>query len=77
MSAARARAQEPTVEGAERVKRNQDGSLDELVVRQVETFHIEQMDRESWWIGLSLADGRSIRIDIWSKAAVYVRADTE
>ena len=34
-----------------RIGRNEDGSLDEVVLYNVD-FHLEQMDKNFWWIGL-------------------------
>jgi len=69
--------QEPEIDGAARIGRNEDGSLDEVVVHNVASFHIEQMNARDWWIGLELADGRRITLAIWSKARVHVRADAD
>jgi hypothetical protein len=62
---------------AERININPDGTLDEIVVGDVQTFHLEQMNTCGWWIGLTLANGKDIHINLWSKAAVYARADDE
>jgi hypothetical protein len=33
------------------------GDIDELVLHNVHTVHIEQMDDRCWWIGISLSAG--------------------
>lgn len=34
------------------IRRNADGSLDEIVIQQC-TVHLEQMDDNAWWLGLT------------------------
>lgn len=34
------------------------GEIDEVVLSDVETVHIEQMDSRCWWIGISLKNGQ-------------------
>lgn len=34
------------------IQRNADGSLDEIVIQQC-TAHLEQMDDNAWWLGLT------------------------
>lgn len=47
------------------VWRNDDhGELDDIAVPRVECFRMERMGARQWWIGLSLADGRLIHLDI-------------
>ena len=38
-------------------------AFDELVVDQ--WFHLEQMDKDRWWLGLRREDGSSISMFIW------------
>lgn len=33
------------------------GDVDEIVLTDVSTVHVEQMSTRSWWIGVTLADG--------------------
>lgn len=40
------------------------GALDDVVVPHVETFRLERMNNNAWWIGLYLADGRLIHVDL-------------
>jgi hypothetical protein len=34
-----------------------DGDIDEIVLTDVATVHVEQMDDRCWWIGITLTDG--------------------
>jgi hypothetical protein len=34
-----------------------DGDIDEIVLTDVATVHVEQMGDRCWWIGITLADG--------------------
>lgn len=34
-----------------------DHDIDEIVLHDVATVHVEQMDDRCWWIGITLADG--------------------
>lgn len=43
---------EPGVE----VRPNADGTIDEIVIAQPATFHLEQMDDGKYWIGLNWTD---------------------
>ncbi len=41
-----------------RILWNQRGrDIDEIVLHDVETVHIEQMDNRCWWVSIHLADG--------------------
>ena len=52
----------------DRIGRNEDGSLDEVVISGVDV-HIEQMGKKFWWIGIYKGDKR-MAIDAYSKKAV-------
>ena len=41
------------------IRRNEDGTVDEIVVSRPTFFHIEQMDDNQWWIGVDEAEGRT------------------
>ena len=41
-----------------------DGGLDDVCVPNVDTFRLERMGTHEWWIGLYLADGRLVHIDL-------------
>src|SRR5262245_63057884 len=48
----------------ERWDNDDNGKLDDIVVPDVRVFHMERMDAEAWWIGLTRADGSVVHIDI-------------
>lgn len=39
------------------IRPNDDGSIDEIVAKNVATLHIEQMSADGWFMGLDMADG--------------------
>ena len=41
-----------------------DGGLDDVAVPHVDCFRLERMGKHQWWIGLYLADGRFVHIDL-------------
>ena len=41
-----------------------EGKLDDITVPDVETFRMERMDSNFWWIGLHTKDGRRIHLDL-------------
>ena len=43
-----------------------DGRLDEVVSDTVATFHLEQMDKGRWWIGLTHPDGSETHITLYT-----------
>jgi hypothetical protein len=75
---------QPDVKGATRVGKNEDNTLDEIVIADPKSFHLEQMDTGVWWLRVGLdKDGphgnaeRSVVINLWSKAAIYARAEDD
>ncbi len=34
-----------------------DHDIDEIVLHDAKTVHVEQLDDRCWWIGITLADG--------------------
>jgi hypothetical protein len=57
------------------VRRNADGTVDEVTASLVQHFHLEQMGKRDWWIGLRLADGREVHINLSSKKRISVEVD--
>lgn len=47
---------EPGVE----VRLNADGTIDEIVMQQPVSFHLEQMDDGQYWIGLNWTDAEGV-----------------
>lgn len=57
-----------------------DGNVDEIVLRNVQTFHLEQLGDDSFWIGLYLKNGDMMHVNIFSKnlrSLVTVNCETE
>lgn len=49
-------------------RHNEDGSLDEVVADDVDHFHLEQMHKGGWWIGIDHKDGTTTHINIFSRS---------
>jgi hypothetical protein len=54
-----------------------DGELDDVVVPHVSLFRLERMDANAWWIGLTVADGRTIHVDLVATASGVVAIKRE
>jgi hypothetical protein len=59
------------------VRRNPDGTVDEVVVSLVQHFHLEQMSKGGWWMGLRLADGREVVINLSSKKRISCSVEVD
>lgn len=57
----------------DRIGRNEDESIDEIVISNVD-LHIEQMGKKFWWMGIYKGDKR-IAINIYSKKAITLYID--
>ena len=55
------------------IRRNDDDSLDDIVIKDVDMVHIEQMNDQDWWIGISLENGDRICFDIHSLGKAHVK----
>jgi hypothetical protein len=55
------------VEPGVTVRLNGDGTIDEVVIDQPVRFHLEQMDDDRYWIGLSWTDADGVKRDqhVW------------
>lgn len=49
------------------IRRNPDGTLDEIVSSKVKHFHLEQMGNDHWWFKLDLEDGSGVHVNITGK----------
>ena len=58
------------------IRRNEDGTVDEIVVDNV-NVHIEQMDRGYWWMGIygSENDKRVLRLGFCSKKKIVLNIE--
>jgi hypothetical protein len=59
------------------IRRNADGSLDEIVGTNV-NVHLEQMAKNAWWMGVSGADdSHVIHVNFYSKQRIDAEADDQ
>jgi hypothetical protein len=56
------------------IRKNPDGSIDEIVAKGCD-LHIEQMDRYTWYIGFTEADGSYRQFSVRAKTRVDVVED--
>ena len=55
-----------------------NGLIDELVVHNIETLHMERLSDGAVWIGLYDSDGKRISIDLFAKHnTLVVEVDNE
>lgn len=57
------------------IRPNEDGSLDELVGWGF--FHLEQMGRNAWWLGIDTEDGRSLHVNFHAKGKLTTTVEDE
>jgi len=55
--------------GHVRVKRDPDGTIDEIVITDAKSFHLKMMNVGCYWICVTCADGTEDHITIWAKPA--------
>lgn len=61
-------------------RHNDDGTLDDVVITTIDLLHLEQMDRNLWWMGLYRKAGEEIiafHISSDSPVSVSVQMDTD
>ena len=54
----------------------EDGTLDE-VFAYPQSVHVEKMDRDHWWIGITLGSGDTIHVNFTSKKAIKATAESD
>lgn len=59
------------------IRRNDDGSVDEIVSSDVAHFHLEQMDDGHWWMRLDLADGRAVVVQLHTRRGALIQCLAE
>lgn len=59
------------------VRRNDDGTLDEIVAHDVRLFHLEQQDDGAWWIGVDAADGQHYMINLESRGRIVAMVELD
>lgn len=59
------------------IRRNRDGSLDEVVAQNV-FVHLEQMADNSWWMGVSTPDNAHlIHVNFYSEGTIEAEAEDQ
>jgi hypothetical protein len=59
------------------VRRNSDGTLDEIVANDV-VVHLEQMADNFWWMGVSTADNAHlVHVNFYSETKIEAEADNQ
>lgn len=58
------------------IRKNDDGTLDEVFAPVVQNFHLEQMDDGHWWLGFE-ADGRSWHMNFHARGKITARISDE
>lgn len=58
------------------IRRNDDGSLDEIVAENV-MVHLEQMDDGYWWLGIKTAAGETLHVDLQTRRRAHIDANVE
>ena len=48
------------------IRRNDDGSLDEVVACRPRFVHLEQMDTDSWWLRIDIDGKRAVVVNFWT-----------
>jgi len=63
------------------IRRNDDGSLDEVVACRPRFVHLEQMDTDSWWLRIDIDGKRAVVVNFWtgkgSRRGVAIKAEAE
>ena len=57
------------------VRRNEDGTLDEVVASNC-WFHLEQMDDDHWWMRVETSDG-AVTVNLGSKKPIHALCEEE
>jgi hypothetical protein len=61
---------DPVLRQALEIRRNEDGSLDEIVAHDV-TIHLEQMSGGHWWMSIESA-GRLFHVNFTARRATII-----
>jgi hypothetical protein len=57
------------------IRNDADGALDEVIAHNA-FVHLERMDTNAWWLGITLPDGRCIHVNLATKrSAILARAE--
>lgn len=58
-------------------RHDSEGDLDDIVVPNVSTFHMERLDVNRWWIGIYRADGTMVHIDLTTEGSGVIATRRE
>ena len=67
------RTGEPTVE----LRLDDDGKLDDVVIRTPTVFHMERMDTNQWWIGVDVAGEDRVVFWVTSKGRIDITSERD
>jgi hypothetical protein len=59
------------------VRRNEDGTVDEIVSGNIEFLHVEQMDNGHWWIGITLKNKKRLMLNFTSKRKIKASVEED
>lgn len=59
------------------IRKDKKGEVDEIVADDVQFFHIERMDRDHWWIGITLQDGSRITMNLSASMGARIKCSAE
>lgn len=59
------------------IRKDEKGEVDEVVADDVQFFHLERMDRDLWWIGITLQDGSRITMNLSASMGARINCSTE
>ena len=48
------------------IRRNDDGSLDEVVACKPRFVHLEQMDTDEWWLRIDVDGKHAVVVNFWT-----------
>jgi hypothetical protein len=49
------------------IRKDKEGNFDEIVAEDVQFFHLERMNTDMFWLGITLQDGSRITANLISK----------
>jgi hypothetical protein len=59
------------------VRRNEDGTVDEIVSENVKFLHVEQMDNGHWWVGITLKNKKRLMLNFTSKRKIKASVEED
>lgn len=59
------------------IRRNDDGTVDEVVATQPQSVQLEQMDDDQWFLDITLEDGQRISVRLYTTHGARIHALAE